>query len=75
MPRPSWDQHFLNIGLLAYGSPRVPLMREAIALNLVDLLSSKMGICARAAKSGISAEGLTEWVKELDGPLFVMREY
>jgi len=61
-------------GLLAYGSPRVPLMREAIALNLVDLLSSKMGICARAMKSGISAENLTEWVKELEGPLFVMND-
>ena len=61
-------------GLLAYGSPKVPLMREAIALNLVDLLSSKMGICARAVKSGISAENLTEWVKELEGPLFVMKD-
>lgn len=61
-------------GLTSWGSPRVPLMRESICLHLIDMLSSKMGICARAAKSGISAEGLTEWVKELEGPLFVMKE-
>ena len=61
-------------GLLAYGSPRVPLMREAIALNLIDLLSSKMGICARAIKSGINSEGLTDWVKELEGPLWILPE-
>ena len=59
-------------GLLAYGSPRVPLMREAIALNLIDLLSSKMGICARVLKSGIGPEGLTEWIKELEGPLWTI---
>jgi 3'-5' exoribonuclease len=61
-------------GMLQYGSPKVPLMREAIALNLIDLMSSKMGICARATKVGISAEGLTEWVKELDGPLYKLPE-
>lgn len=59
-------------GATAWGSPRVPLMREAICLHLIDMLSSKMGICARAAKSGISTEGLTEWVKELEGPLWIM---
>jgi 3'-5' exoribonuclease len=61
-------------GATAWGSPRVPLMREAICLHLIDMLSSKMGICARVIKSGISAECLTEWVKELEGPLFVMKE-
>lgn len=60
-------------GLLQYGSPKVPLMREAIVLNLVDLMSSKMGICATALKSGTNPEGFTEWIKEFEGPLFVHR--
>jgi 3'-5' exoribonuclease len=61
-------------GLREYGSPTVPLMREAIALNLIDLMSSKMGICAKALKSGLDTEGKTEWVKQLDGSLFQLLE-
>jgi 3'-5' exoribonuclease len=57
-------------GSLAWGSPRVPLMREAIAFHLLDMLDSRMAICDRAAKKGFNEDGMTEWVKELDGPLW-----
>ena len=57
-------------GLLTYGSPKVPLMREAITFHLIDMLDAKLAICDRAFKSGISDEGMTEWVRELEGPLW-----
>ena len=57
-------------GLLEYGSPKVPLTKEAIAFNLIDLLDSKLAICDRAFKKGIDADGLTEWSRELGGPLW-----
>lgn len=57
-------------GTLAWGSPRVPLMKEAIAFHLIDSLDAKLATCDKAMKKGISAEGMTEWVKELEGPLF-----
>ncbi len=61
-------------GLLEYGSPKVPLMREAIAFHLIDMLDAQMAICARALKKGVDDLGLTEWVKELGGPLYAMKE-
>ena len=61
-------------GTLAWGSPRVPLMKEAIAFHLIDSLDAKLAICDKAIKKGISAEGMTEWVKELEGPLFFFKE-
>lgn len=53
-------------GLLAYGSPKVPMMREAIAFHLVDMLDSKLAICARVLKKGTNDLGLSEWSKYLD---------
>jgi 3'-5' exoribonuclease len=58
-------------GALAWGSPRVPLMREAIAFHLCDMIDSKMAICDRVLKDGISPEGLGAWSKELEGQLWV----
>lgn len=57
-------------GLLEYGSPKVPLMREAIAFHLVDMLDSKMAICNKVLKQGIDPGGLSDWVKEIGGPLY-----
>lgn len=57
-------------GLMAYGSPRVPLMREAVALNMIDGVDAKLAICDSAIKKGIDGAGLTSWVKELEGPLY-----
>ena len=57
-------------GSLAWGSVKVPLMREAISFHICDLLDSRLAICDRAAKKGFDENGLTEWVKELEGPLW-----
>lgn len=57
-------------GLLEYGSPKVPLMREAIAFHLADMLDSRMAICDRIIKGMSSTEETTSWIKELDGPLY-----
>lgn len=61
-------------GLLEYGSPKVPLMKEAVVFHLIDMLDAKAMICDKAIKKGLDDIGLTEWVKELGGPLYVLRE-
>jgi 3'-5' exoribonuclease len=62
-------------GLLEFGSPKVPLMKEAIAFHLVDMLDSRMAICDRVLKNGIDEQGLSDWSKELGGPLYKMLEH
>lgn len=57
-------------GLLEWGSPKIPLMKEAIAFHLIDAMDAKMAICDRAFKKGVDAQGLTEWSKSLGGPLY-----
>ena len=57
-------------GLLEYGSPKIPLMKEAIAFHLCDMLDSRMAICDRTLEKGINEKGLSEWSRELGGPLF-----
>lgn len=57
-------------GLLEWGSPKIPLMREAIALHLIDMIDSRLAICNRVLKNGLSQEGLSEFSKELGGQLF-----
>lgn len=61
-------------GLLEYGSPKVPLMKEAIAFHVVDMLDAKMAICDKTVKKGIDENQLTEWSRELGGPLYVLPE-
>jgi 3'-5' exoribonuclease len=61
-------------GILAWGSPKVPLMREALALHLIDMLDSKIAICNKAITGGLDDKGLTQWVKELEGPIFALGE-
>ena len=45
-------------------------MKEAIAFSMIDNLDAKLAICDKAIKKGVDAEGLTEWVKELEGPIW-----
>ncbi len=46
-------------------------MREAIALHLIDMLDSRMGICAEALRGNYEAErAFTNWVSALEGPLY-----
>ena len=61
-------------GLLEYGSPKIPLTKEAIAFNLCDLMDSKMAMCDRILKKGVDAEGLADWSKEIGGMLWRMQE-
>lgn len=57
-------------GRLEWGSPKQPLMREAIALHLIDMLDSQMAICDRLLRDGVDDDGLSAWSKELGGQLF-----
>lgn len=57
-------------GQLEWGSPKLPLMREAIAFHLIDMVDAKMAMCDRAIKKKVNADGMTDWVKELGGPIF-----
>lgn len=58
-------------GQLSFGSPKIPLMREAIALHLIDMLDSRMGICAEAMRGNYAADqAFTNWVSALEGPLY-----
>ena len=59
---------------LEWGSPKLPATKEAIAFCQLDLLDSKMAICDKAVAKGLNDKGFTEWVKELEGPVWVMRE-
>jgi 3'-5' exoribonuclease len=61
-------------GLLEYGSPKVPLMKEAVIFHLIDMMDARGMMCDRAAKKGLDENGMTEWVREIGGPLFVLKE-
>lgn len=60
--------------LLAYGSPKIPMMREALIFALIDQMDAKNAICDKAVKKGVDAVGMTEFVRELEGPLYVFKE-
>ena len=55
-----------------WGSPVVPMTREAHAFHLIDMLDSKMFICKKALAAGIDEKGFTGWVKPLEG--FIWQE-
>ena len=57
-------------GLLEYGSPKIPLMREAIAFHLLDMLDSRQAICAELMLKKTGDENFTEWSNALGGPLY-----
>lgn len=57
-------------GTHEWGSPRVPLTKEAIAFHLIDMVDSRMAIVDRLLKKGVNPEGLTEWSREFGGQLY-----
>jgi 3'-5' exoribonuclease len=61
-------------GRLEWGSAILPRTREAQALHMIDLLDSRMFICAKALAAGTNEAGFTPWVKELDGPVYQPKE-
>jgi 3'-5' exoribonuclease len=59
-------------GRLEFGSPKTPLTKEALAFHLCDMLDSQLAIFDRMIKGGINEDNVTEWCKELGGPLYVL---
>ena len=54
-------------GKLEFGSPKVPLFREALLLHYLDDMDSKMECMRAAAEKGAMAEGLfTAWSPSLE---------
>jgi 3'-5' exoribonuclease len=60
-------------GRYEYGSPKLPMIPEAILLHYLDDMDAKMqtvrGEFARAATAGRDAAQMTEWVRALERPL------
>lgn len=60
-------------GKLEFGSPKLPMIPEAVLLHYLDDLDAKMHTMrnefARHAAQGGSAVELTEWVRAMDRPL------
>jgi 3'-5' exoribonuclease len=60
-------------GRLEYGSPKLPMIPEALVLHALDDLEAKMenvrGELKRAVASGRPAGTVTEWVRSLERPV------
>ena len=60
-------------GRYEYGSPKLPMIPEAILLHYLDDMDAKMQTVraeiGRAATAGRSAAEMTEWVRALERPL------
>jgi len=57
-------------GLLEWGSPKVPMMREAIAMHLLDMLDAKMEICKEVLRKKDGDENFSSFSKYLDTFLY-----
>jgi len=66
-------------GEFEFGSPRLPMIPEAIVLHYLDNLDAKMQTVrsefARAEAAGRSASDLTEWVRPLERQLLNTQAY
>jgi 3'-5' exoribonuclease len=66
-------------GKYEFGSPKLPMIPEAILLHYLDDLDAKMQTVtnefARAAASGRDAAEVTEWVRSMERPLLNTRAY
>jgi 3'-5' exoribonuclease len=60
-------------GKLEFGSPKLPMIPEAVMLNFLDDLDAKMQIMrnefARHQAQGRSGAEMTDWVRAMDRPL------
>jgi len=60
-------------GRYEYGSPKLPMIPEAILLHYLDDMDAKMQTVraefARAASAGRDGDQMTEWVRALERPL------
>lgn len=57
-------------GSLSFGSPKVPMFREAIVFSLMDMMDSKLEICKEALRNDASTGDFTGFSKYLDTFLY-----
>lgn len=57
-------------GQREWGSPVVPMMREAMAFHLLDMLDSRMAIFDRVMKQDASTAEFTAFVQEFGAPVY-----
>ncbi len=66
-------------GKYEFGSPKLPMIPEAVLLNFLDDMDAKMMLMrsefARAESTGRDGAQLTEWVRAMDRPLLDTRAY
>jgi 3'-5' exoribonuclease len=66
-------------GKYEFGSPKLPMVPEAVMLHYIDDLDAKMqtvrGELARAEANGRGPGQMTEWVRALDRPLLNTAQY
>ena len=66
-------------GKYEFGSPKLPMTREALLLHFIDDMDAKMQTMkselARAVASGKGAGHVTDWVRSLERPVLDTRGY
>lgn len=72
VPQP-WRNHVRHIilshhGKKEWGSPVVPMTREALVFHQIDMIDSRMGFLDGIEKTSINENNLTGFIRELDGP-------
>jgi len=66
-------------GHYEYGSPKLPMVPEAVLLHYIDDMDAKMQTMdvefRKAAQAGRDAAAMTEWVRAMERPLLNTRAY
>jgi 3'-5' exoribonuclease len=66
-------------GQYEYGSPKLPMIAEAVMFSMLDDLDAKMQILEEEFKrhhsAGNAGDKLTDWVRALDRPLLDTRRF
>jgi 3'-5' exoribonuclease len=57
-------------GLLEWGSPKVPMMKEAIVFHFLDMIDSRLAIFDRAVNADQGQGEFTGFISEIGGPLY-----
>lgn len=57
-------------GLLEWGSPKIPMMREAIAFHLIDMMDSKMEICKEIVRNDRASGEFTGFSSHIGSVLY-----
>ena len=74
-------QHMIlsHHGHLEFGSPKLPMIAEAIVLHYLDDLEAKMQLVRaeldKALAGGRAPGAMTDWVQAMDGPLLDARSF